>query len=127
MRLSLRHLLCPTGLTRADDAGVLVVPAVVGEPAIVRALPQLGFIPRALHVVQCDVAGASVEVALGWSRQGLATAELPAHHPGVHQVPAVIAHSAPRAAVEDLHPALTPVTAVPQPQGRAWGRDNRGS
>ena len=102
-----------------------MVPAVVGEPAAVGALPHLGLIPHALHVVQDDVAGASTKVALLRGRQGLTAAKLLAHDPGVRQVPAVVAHGAPGAIVGDLHPTLTSVTAIPQPQGLTWGRESR--
>lgn len=98
-----------------------MVPAVVGEPSTVRALPHLGFVPCTAHVIQHDVASTSVKVAPSWGGQGLATAELLAHHPGVRQVPAVIAHRAPGTIVEDFHPALTPVAAVHQSQGHTWG------
>ena len=101
-----------------------MVPAVVGEPAAVWALPHPGLTPRALHIAQDDGAGASTEVALLRGRQGLAAAKLPAHDPGVRQVPAVVTHGAPGAIVGDLHPTLTSVTAIPQPQGLTWGQES---
>lgn len=48
--------------TRADDTSIFPVPAVVGEPAGVGALPQVGLGPRTLHVVQKDGARALAEV-----------------------------------------------------------------
>lgn len=56
------HLLPEIQLTGADDAGIFVVAAVVGEPATVQALPQSVFSPRALHIVQSDGTPASVEM-----------------------------------------------------------------
>lgn len=94
-----------------------MVPTVVGEPSVMRALPHLGFIPHALHVIQHDMAHAFLKVALSWGQHGLTAAELLAHHLGICQIPAVITHCAPGPIVRDLYSALTPVAAIHQSQG----------
>lgn len=94
-----------------------MVPTVVREPSVMCALPHLGFIPHALHIVQHDMAHAFIKVALSRGRHGLTTAELLAHHLGICQIPAVVTHRAPGPIVRDLDSALTPVAAVHQSQG----------
>lgn len=96
-----------------------MVPAVVGEPSVMCALPHLGFISHALHIIQHDMAHAFIKVALSWGQQGLTTAELLAYHLGICQVPAVVTHCAPGPIVGDLYSALTPVAAIYQPQGHS--------
>lgn len=109
-----------TRLTCADDAGVLVVAAVVGEPAAVQAPPECALGPHALHVVQGDGALASAEMRPPGGRHSLAAGQLPAHHLGIAQVPAVVTHGPPAAIVVQLHAALAPVTAIGQPEGHPW-------
>lgn len=107
-------------LTCTDDTGILHVPAVVHAPAVVPAHLQGGLVPAALHVVQEDAAGAGAKVRSVRRSHGLATAQLPAHHLGIPQVPLVITHRPPRAAVVQLHAALAAVPAARQPHAGPW-------
>ena len=56
--------------TRAGDTSIFPMPAVVGEPAGVGALSQVGLGPRTLHVVQKDGAGALAEAGLSGGGHG---------------------------------------------------------
>lgn len=85
-----------------------MVPAVVGEPAAVRALRQGGLIARAVDIVQENAAHPRAESGPQEGRHGLATAKLPADHVGILDRPAVITHSAPGISMADFHSALTP-------------------
>lgn len=107
-------------LTCTDDTGILPVPAVVHAPAVVPAHLQGGLVPAALHVVQEDAAGAGAKASVARGIHGLATAQLPAHHLGIPQVPLVITHRPPRAAVVQLHAALAAVPAARQPHAGPW-------
>lgn len=97
-----------------------MVATVVGEPATVQALPQSDFSPHTLHIIQSNGAQASVEMCLPGGRHSPATGQLPAHHLGIVQVPAVVTHGPPAAVVVQLHAALTPVAAVGQPERHIW-------
>ena len=46
--------------------------------------------------------------------EGFSTAQLPAHHAGIVQVPAVITDGAPGALVKDLHSPRAATTSVRQ-------------
>ena len=91
-------------LAAAHDAGVLLVIAVVGTQAGVRALQQVAFTACAAHVVQQD--GQRVTLAelgtLG-GPHGVREAQLAAHDGSALGVPGVIAHGAPASAREHLH------------------------
>lgn len=100
--------------TSACDAYVLVVVTVVDAPAQTVALAQLCFIAPAVHIVQQDEPCALSKVRAAAHRHSHPAVQLLAHHVGVHHIPVVIAHCAPVAVVEHLHPALAPVTAVHQ-------------
>ena len=85
-----------------------MVPAVVGEPATVRALRQGGLTARAFDIVQENAPFSGAESGPREGRHGPATAKLPADHVGILDGPAVITHSAPGVGMADFHSALTP-------------------
>ena len=110
-------LCCPRTCT--DDAGILHVPAVVHTPAVVPAHLEGGLVPTALHVIQEDAARAEAEACVARGGRGLAAAQLPAHHLGITQVPHVVAHCPPSAAVVQLHATLAAVPPAGEPQAGA--------
>ena len=110
-------LCCPHTCT--DDAGILHVPAVVHTPAVVPAHLEGGLVPTALHVIQEDAARAEAEACVARGGRGLAAAQLPAHHLGITQVPHVVAHCPPSAAVVHLHATLAAVPPAGEPQAGA--------
>jgi len=102
-------------LTSANDAGVLVMAAVVLSPAQVEAVGQASLAAAAAHVIQQDGPAAVAEGAEDGGGEGSAAAQLPAHHLGVGEVPVVVADGAPRAAVPHLHPPAAAPVPVRQP------------
>lgn len=76
-----------------------------------RRLPAL-----AVHVVQEDGPAALPEGHGRRQGDGVAAAQLAAHHVGVHDVPVVVAHRAPQAVVQDLQAALAAAGPVGQAQ-----------
>lgn len=100
--------------TSACDAYILIVVTVVDAPAQTVALAQLRLVAPAVHVVEQDEPRALSKVRAAAHGHSHPAVQLLAHHVGVHHIPVVIAHCAPVAVVEHLHPALTPVTAVHQ-------------
>lgn len=99
-----------------------MVATIVDEPATVQALPQPGFCPQALHIIQDNGALSSLEMCLAEGRNGPATAQLLAHHLGIMEVPAIITHCAPGAIIVQFHPTLTVVAAFGEPEGHIWER-----
>ena len=87
---------------------------VVDSPAQAVASSQLALVAVAVDVVQQDEARAVAEEGVAGSRDGVAAADLLAHHPGVAQAPVVVAHRAPAAPVVDLHTALARVQPTHQ-------------
>lgn len=106
----------PSPVTITHDAHVLVVVAVVDAPAVAPALAQRRLPALAVHVVQEDGPAALPEGHGRRQGDGVAAAQLAAHHVGVHDVPVVVAHRAPRAVVEDLQAALAAAGPVGQAQ-----------
>ena len=111
--------------TWADDSRILLVSAVVPPPAPGRASPHLGFISCAVHVVQPDGTWSHPEVSRPRGIEGFSTAQLPAHHASIIQVPAVITDGAPGALVKDLHSPGAGTAPVHQAELSAvWGETN---
>ena len=109
-------------LTWADDPCVLLVSAVVPPPTPGRAPPHVGLISRAVQVVQPDGPWPCPEVSRPRGIEGFSTAQLPAHHAGIVQVPAVITDGAPGALVKDLHSPGAGTAPVHQAELSAvWG------
>jgi len=54
-----------------------------GDPSV-GALPQVLFIPLALHIVEEDVPSARTKPGFGQSHQSFPASQAPAHHLGVH-------------------------------------------
>lgn len=102
-------------LTSANDPSVLVVAAVVLPPAQVEAVGQASLAAAAAHVIQQDGPAAVAEGAEDGGGEGGATAQLPAHHLGIGEVPVVVADGAPGAAVPHLHPPTAAPVPVRQP------------
>lgn len=75
----------------------------------------------ALHIVQEDGPGAEAKVRVAWGVCGLATAQLLAHHLGIMQVPPVVTHRPPAAAIVHLHAALAAIPSTGELQADAWG------
>ena len=86
-----------------------MVPAVVGEPAAVRALRQGRLTACAVDIVQENAACPGAESGPREGRHGPATAKLLADHVGILDGPAVVTHGAPGVGMADFHSALTPV------------------
>lgn len=116
--------------TSTDDAGVLVVAAVVPPPAQVEAVGQARLAAGAPHVVQQHGPAAEPEKTEDGGGDGGTAAQLAAHHLGVGEVPVVVADGAPGAAVPHLHPPAAAPVAVRQPHagtcGRATAQPRRG-
>ena len=118
---------CGQGAARtwADDPCVLLVSAVVPPLASGRAPPQVRLISCAVQVVQPDGPWSRPEVSRPHGTEGFSTAQLPAHHVGIIQVPAVITDDAPGALVKDLHPPGAGTAPVHQAELSAvWGEKN---
>lgn len=79
------------------------------------AVGQAGLVAAALDVLQPDLPAAGAEHRAVQGRLGQAAAQLQAHHVGLVQVPAVVAHRPPLVVAEQLHPAGAPVVPVHQP------------
>ena len=110
--------------TWADDPRVLLVSAVMLPPAPGRALPHVGLISCAVQVVQPDGSWSRPKVSRPCGIEGFSTAQLPAHHTGIVQVPAVITDGAPGALVKDLHSPGTGTAPVHQAELSAvWERN----
>lgn len=88
------------------------------EPASVGAAPQIGLVSCTGHVIQDNGPRALSKLGISWGRHGPATAQLPAHHIGIVDVPAVVTHGAPGTLVKDLHATLTPVSSIHEPQSQ---------
>lgn len=88
--------------------------AVVDSPAEAVALAQLALVPFAVHVVQEDEPRPLSKERAAAHRHSHAAVQLLTHHVGIHHVPVVVTHRSPRAVVEYLHPALTPIAPIRQ-------------
>lgn len=104
-------------LTCTDNSDILVMAAVLLTPAQVATVGQLPLRTDAIHVVQQDRTRTIAEVGLALERDGLATAQLTAHHFGVEHVPVIVAHRSPNIFVEDLHAALAAAVTVHHTDG----------
>ena len=108
--------------TWADDPSILLVSAVMLPPTPGRALPHVRLISCAVQVIQPDGSWSRPEVSRPRGIEGFSTAQLPAHHVGIVQVPAVITDGAPGALVKDLHSPGTGTAPVHQAELSAvWG------
>lgn len=84
-------------------------------PVGVEAVPQVALVACAVHLSKhVRVWVARGEEVCGCERG--ATAQLPAHHLSILQVPQVPTHLLPGSEVVDLHIACTPVGPTGQPQ-----------
>ena len=111
--------------TWADDPRVLLMSAVVLLPALGRARPHVRLISSAVQVVQPDGSWSRPKVSRPRGIEGFSTAQLPAHHAGIVQVPAVITDGAPGALVKDLHSPGAGTAPVHQAELSAvWGGRN---
>lgn len=88
--------------------------AVVNIPAKAVALTELGLISFAVDIIQKDKPEALPKVRAAAYRHSYAAVQLLTHHISIHHVPVVVAYGSPRAIVEQLHSALTPITPVHQ-------------
>lgn len=106
----------PPSLTITQDRHIFIVEAVVDAPAPAATLAQRSFLPPALHVIQENGASALAkgEGPRYWQCQ--ATAQLTTHHVGIHNVPVIIANTAPGTAVHDLQAPSAAAWAPYQPQ-----------
>ena len=119
---TIRHC---TDHTWADDSCILLMTTVVSPPAPGRALPHLGLIPSTVHVIHPDAPWSCPEVSRPHSTEGFSTAQLPAHHVGIVQVPVIITDGAPGALVKNLHSPGTASTPIHQAELSAvWGERN---
>lgn len=76
---------------------------------------ESGLLAFALHIIQPYWTSASAKVGTWGSRDRMTTAELSAHHVGIGEFPFIIAHGAPLAFIEDLHPTGALTWAAHQP------------
>lgn len=112
-------------LPAALHSSILLVRAVVRADIGMGALQQRPLLPGALHIVQQDAEGAALpELCLLGGPHGVGEAELAAHHGGGRQPPAIVAHRAPLAVDENLHPASGSAPPAPphQPHRAIAGR-----
>ena len=106
--------------TWANDSSIFMVATIVVEPASVPALPEIGLRPWAHHVIQGDGTRARAKVGISWGWDCISTAQLPAHHLGILNVPVVIAHCSPLATMVDFHtPSTCGMGGVPVHQSQA--------
>lgn len=98
----------------AGEPHVFFVVTVVLAPCPSRAVTQRGLDSLAAHVIQPDGASPGAVVGFAHSRPDPSTAQLPAGHGTVPQVPAVIAHCPPAPSMPHFQPASTPVGPVGQ-------------
>ena len=114
-----------TDHTWADDSCIVLMAAVVHSPAPGRALPHMGFLSSAVQCVQQDGPWSCPKVSRPHDIEGSSTAQLPAHHAGIVQVPAIITDGAPGALVKDLHSPGAGTSSVHQAELSAvWGERN---
>ena len=99
--------------------------AVVLLPSPGRAPPHLGLLSSAVHFIQPDGPWSRPERGRDSGVQGFSTAQLPAHHAGIVQVPAVITDGAPGALVKNLHSSGAATTSVHQADlSTVWAERN---
>ena len=111
--------------TWADDPHVLLVSAVVPPPAPQRAVPHVGLLSCAVQIVQPDGPWSCPKVSRPRGIEGFSTAQLPAHHVGIIQVPGAIIDGAPGALVKDLHSPGAGTAPVHEAELSAvWGERN---
>lgn len=101
-------------LTSAGNTHIFIVVTVVDAPAQATALAELRFASSAVHVVQHDAPSALSKLGAAGHRHSHPAPQLTTHHVGVHHVPVIVAHRAPRAVVLHLHSTLTPVPPIHQ-------------
>ena len=98
---------------------------IVLSPVPSRAIPHLGLLSSTVHIVQPDGPWSCPEVSRPQGTEGFSTAQLPAHHVSIVQVPAVITDGAPGALVKDLHSPGAASTPIHQAElSAAWGERN---
>lgn len=83
------------GLTSAGNSHILIVVTVVDTPWQTSALAEVCFITSAVHIIQLYGPCALSKLGAGAYCHSHATAQLPAHHVGIHHVPFVVTHCAP--------------------------------
>ena len=111
--------------TWADDSCILVMPTVVSSPAPGRALPHVGFLSSTFHFCQPDGPWSCPKVSRPLGIESFSTAQLPAHHVGIVQVPAVITDGAPGVLVKNFHSPSTGTIPIHQAELSAlWGERN---
>lgn len=87
------------------------VDVTVEEHATVR---QTGLVPGALDVLQPYLPAPCPKHRTVQGRLGQTASQLQAHHVGLAEVPAVVAHGAPLVVAKHLHSARAPVLPVHQ-------------
>lgn len=100
--------------TFAGDPHIFIVVAVVNIPSKAMALAELGLVAFAVDIIKKDKPRALSKVRAAAHRHSNTTVQLLTHHVSIHHVPVVITHCSPRAIVEHLHPALTPIMPIHQ-------------
>ena len=90
-----------------------------------RAPSHVGRVSSTVQVVQPDGPWSCPKVSRPRGNEGFSTAQLPAHHAGIVQVPAVITDGAPGALVKDLHSPGAETSSVHQAELSAvWAKRN---
>lgn len=95
---------------------------IVLPPRPGRAVAQGGLTPLAVHVIEPDGPSPRAVVGLSHTRPDLSTAQLPASHGAISQVPVVITHCPPASSIPHFQPASTPVGPISQtnPEWACW-------
>lgn len=95
--------------------------AVVVSPRAGLAVKEGVLGASAVHLIQPDGIVAPPKMSPSGGRQRCATAQLPADHCRIHQVPAIVTDCPPHVVVEHLHPPGAAVRAVKQLEGAQGG------
>ena len=105
----------------ANNAGVLVVVAVVLTSISILTAGQVGFMTRAVHVVQHYRPGTAPKPAAGRGSDGAGKTQLPAGHLCLLYAPSVITHRSPISFHKDLKSTLV-VSCTPDQTSETWER-----
>lgn len=110
------------GKACAGEPHILFVVTIVLPPRPGRAVAQGGLTPLAVHVIEPDGPSPRAVVGLSHTRPDLSTAQLPASHGAISQVPVVITHCPPASSIPHFQPASTPVGPISQtnPKWACW-------
>ena len=97
------------------------MPAVLPPPTMRTALRNARFLSITVHLIQPDGPWSFPKMSRTCGINGHTAAQLPAHHVGIIQVPAVITDGAPEALMIDLYsPGTTPTSIYQAELSTPW-------